>query len=215
VRFDSERARIVTEFYKKNRSIVPTIQRAMATYEVCEKMTVRVEDFEIIVGNCSREFSGATFYPEWNTGSLMWVISSIDNGQWTLLDDGLYHNPPDENQPLSISPEDLEVLREIAGYWTEDNLICATSKAWQPECFEELYNLDVTNYNKRGLPIASLPYGHFVPGHEKILNIGYGAIKKQAQDWINEHKNGLMEEVTPKYLFYRSAVMVADAGSLL
>ena len=73
----------------------------------------------------------------------------------------------------------------------------------------------MTNYNIRGLQIGSMPYGHLVPGYEKILNAGYGAIREQAQDWIDEHKNKLMGEDTQKYMFYRSAVIAADAGALL
>ena len=168
VQFDSERAWIVTDFYKKNKNITPVIRRAMATYEVCEKKTVRVEDFEIIVGNYAREYGGAAFYPEWGAGGMLWAVSSVDNGNWKLESDGLYHNPADDEVKLSISPEDVEALREIAAYWTDDNTICASARAWQPECLEELYNLDVTNYSKIGVQIVSIPYGHLVPGHEKF-----------------------------------------------
>lgn len=62
---------------------------------------------------------------------------------------------------------------------------------------------------------GSIPHGHLVPGYEKILNHGYGAIRKTALDWINDHKNRLMGDDVTKYMFYRSAVLAADAGSLL
>jgi formate C-acetyltransferase len=215
VTLDAERARIVTEFYKKNGCITPVILRAAAAYEVCEKKTVRVEDFEIIAGNCAREYAGASFYPEWGDGNLYWVCAAVDSGKWKLGDDGLYRTPPGEEMKLAISKEDVDELREIAGYWTGDKIICAAEKAWQPECYAELYDLDVTNYNKRGVPIGSIPYGHIVPGHDKILTAGYSAIRRQAQAWIDEHKNRLMGEDVTKYMFYRAAVLSADAGSLL
>ncbi|MDR1589629.1 MAG: hypothetical protein LBS51_05495 [Oscillospiraceae bacterium] len=215
VQFDSERAQIVTDFYSNHKNVPPVIQRAMATLEVCRKKTIRVEDFEIIVGNYAREYGGAALYPEWGAGGLLWAVISAQSGEWKLGGDGLYHSPPEDEVKLSVSPEDVEIMNELASYWTEDNTICASSRAWQPECYDELYNLDVTNYNKSGVPIGSIPYGHLVPGFPKILNFGYAKIRQQAQDWIDGHKNCLMGDNITKYLFYRSAVLACDAGSLL
>ena len=57
VRYDSERARILTESYQKNEYVVPIIKRPLALYDLCEKMTILVDDDEIIVGNKGPYFS--------------------------------------------------------------------------------------------------------------------------------------------------------------
>ena len=49
VRYDSERARIVTESNKKNEHVPPMIKRARLLYDLCEQMTILVEDTELIV----------------------------------------------------------------------------------------------------------------------------------------------------------------------
>ena len=49
--YDSERARIVTESNKRNENVIPIIKRPLMFKDICEQMTVLVEDFEIIVGN--------------------------------------------------------------------------------------------------------------------------------------------------------------------
>ena len=50
-----------------------------------------------------------------------------------------------------------------------------------------------------------------VPGHQKIIEVGYGAIRKQAQDWIDEHRGNIMGDDVKRYLFYSSAVIACDA----
>ena len=53
VRYDAERARIMTEAYQKYEHVPPIIKRPLALYELCRQMTILVEDFELIVGNTS------------------------------------------------------------------------------------------------------------------------------------------------------------------
>ena len=45
IQSDAERALIITESYKRNESVVPIIKRPLGTYDICSKMTIRVEDF--------------------------------------------------------------------------------------------------------------------------------------------------------------------------
>ena len=45
--FDAERGRIITEAYKKTENIIPIIRRPMVLKEICEKMTLLVEDDEL------------------------------------------------------------------------------------------------------------------------------------------------------------------------
>jgi hypothetical protein len=59
IQTDAERALITTESDKRNDHVVPIIKRARAAYDVCSQMTIRVEDFEIIIGNKARSFLGS------------------------------------------------------------------------------------------------------------------------------------------------------------
>jgi formate C-acetyltransferase len=65
LRIDAERAMIWTEASKKYENVIPSIKRPLMLYELCSKMTVLVEDFEIVVGNKSASFFGSPQYPEW------------------------------------------------------------------------------------------------------------------------------------------------------
>ena len=211
IQTDAERALITTESSKRNEHVIPIIKRARIAYDVCSQMTVRVEDFEIIVGNKGRNFLGSGFNPEWSGEG--WIPAMVENGSWTLREDGLYHNPDGEELKLTISPEDVEALLSIRDYW-KGRTITATADAWQPDGYDELCRLNVCT-NVPGAPLMMMTAGHLTPGFQKIINTGYAAIRQQAQDWLTAHKNSLMGEDVNKCMFYTAATLMCDAAATL
>lgn len=130
-----------------------------------------------------------------------------------LLDGGYYHNPAEEDGfALRISPEDVELLRECRPYWDDEgNYLSTMAEAWQPDGFTELKALECTDYYE-GMPLMICATGHLCAGFKKIIDVGYGAIRKQAQDWIDSHKGNLMGEDLNKYIFYKAATIACDAA---
>ena len=212
LRIDSERAMIWTDASKKHENVVPIIKRPLMLYELCSKMTLVFEDYEIIIGNKSPYFFGSPQYPEWMGQA--WFLEPIKNGEWMIEEDGLYHNPKGEQVALSISPEDYEALLSIQDYW-KDRKITTVADAWQPDSFDELSRLNVSSYVKGGMGMTCLAPGHLIAGYDKIIKKGYKAIRNEAQDWIDAHRGNLMGEDVGKYMFYKSAVIVCDAATLL
>jgi len=210
IRIDSERALIVTESFRRNENVLPIIKRPLALYDVCSQMTIRVEDDEIIVGNTAKHFCGSCILAEWIGES--WIPDMVDSGQWALNDDGLYHSPP-EQVAFSVAPEDAESLKGIREYW-KTRLTTAVADAWKPDGYEDFAKLGASSYTFTA-PMMQVPVGHLTPGHEKIIRVGYGAIRKQAQDWMDEHKGNLMGEDVNRFLFYKSTVIACQAAILL
>jgi formate C-acetyltransferase len=211
IQTDAERALIVTESRKRNETVVPIVRRARQVYDLCSRMTLRVEDFDIIVANKAKNFLGSSVNPEWSGEG--WIPEMIEKGLWTLQGDGLYHNPASEELKQTISPEDFEALVSIRDYW-KTRTITATADAWQPDGYDELCRLNVCT-NVPGAPLMQMSAGHLTPGFQKIVNVGYGAIRKQAQDWLEAHRNDLMGEDMNRCLFYSAAVIICDAASTL
>ncbi len=56
IEIDDERAKIVTESYKRTENVPWMIRIPMATYDVCANKTVLVEDDDIFVGNQASKF---------------------------------------------------------------------------------------------------------------------------------------------------------------
>lgn len=65
-----------------------------------------------------------------------------------------------------------------------------------------------------GMPLLQIPSGHLTAGFKKILNKGYGAIRREAQEWLDVHVNNLMGEDAEKVQFYSAVVIVCDAASI-
>jgi formate C-acetyltransferase len=211
IQVDAEKALIATEASKKNEHVVPHIRRPRIAYEVCANMTVRVEDFELIVGNKAKNFLGACVNPEWEGGG--WIPMVVGSGAWTLREDGLYHNPDEDELKMSVAPEDVEAIKSISAYWM-GRTISSTADSWQPPGYEELTRFNVTA-NLPGMPLMMLSAGHLTPGFPKILARGYKAIRDEAQAWLDDHINNIMGEDANKVMFYTGVTITCDAATIL
>jgi pyruvate-formate lyase len=211
IQSDSERAMITTRCFQENESLIPYLLRPLVLKAICEQMTVRVEDFEMLVGNSGKNFCGCGNEPDWDGSG--WIPAMIESGHWALRDDGLYHNPDDEELRLSMAPEDFENLVSVRSYW-KGRTYNDIAAAWQPKGYEELCRMNVSA-TVTGAPLMILPSGHLTPGFKKIINAGYSAIRMQAQAWLDSHVNNLMGEEVNRSLFYTAAVMSCDAAAVL
>ncbi len=209
---DAQRARIMTEAYKKYEDIIPIIKRPLSFKYLCERMDLYVGDDELVVGCKGGHMFSAPQYPEMMNSD--WLTGAIEKGEWTIREDGLYHNPDDEELKHEISPEDYEFLRDSREFW-ESHRLNRSSDAWQPDGFEELQRLNVSSYVKGGMSLAAFNAGHIIPGHKKIINTGYEAIRRLAQDWIDEHQGVFMGEDLEKLMFYKSAAITCEAAEIL
>ena len=104
-----ERARLLTESYKKTEGEHPYIRFSKAFKHVLENMTIFIQDNELIVGNRTSKPLGGPLYPEIRVD---WIQSDID----TISDR--------EIQPQYISEEDKKALKElILPYWQDKTII--------------------------------------------------------------------------------------------
>ena len=211
IQTDAERAVITTDAYKKYNGAPAVIRNAYVLYEICDKMTLRVEDEDVIVCNMSPNFCGTSINPEYGCG---WMPLMIDAGVYKLEEDGLYHNLPDDEIPFTMTPEDYETFHKLSEYWA-GKTYTDIFNAWKPESYDELARLRVS-HAVPGPEIVSLPGGHTTPGYRKIVDKGYAAIRKEAEDWLEAHKSrNYGGEVMKQHMFYTSVVIVCDAAKRL
>ena len=211
IQTDSERAMIVTEAYKDCINLVPTIRRATILKAVTSKITVRVEDEDVLVGSRGRFFSSSQSNPEVSDGR-GWIVDAVRNGVWKLGEDGLYHNPEEDDQRLAAAPEDIDNLDSIVEFW-KDKSFCYVGDGWAPEGLDELCRLGATKHNTFMRHLVGCRPGHLIAGFDKIINVGYAAIRKQAQDWLDDHFGNVMGDDVKRCMFYSSAVIVCDAAT--
>ena len=160
IQMDAERAMITTKVLKENENLLPVLRRPLVLKTICEEMTIRVEDWEMIVGNTSKNFCGDGNEPDWD--GIGWIPNAIRSGAFTMREDGLYHNGESELLQMSMAPEDYEQLLSIEDYW-KGRTYNDIANAWQPAGYDELCRMQVSATVK-GAPLMQLPSGHLTPG---------------------------------------------------
>jgi len=209
IAIDAERALNITESYAKNLLSPPEIKRAQATYDVCSRMTCRVEEFGLVVGNFGTSFLGCGVWPE---EGFEWFFQEFEAGLWERDQDGVYHRE-DMGTRLSVTEEEKDKLFSIRDFW-KGKTVTDRMDAWYPDGYEDWCAIGASSYFT-GVPIGDLPSGHLIAGYPKVINQGYAAIREQAQGWVDAHRGDLMGNDVEKYLFYKSAVVVCDAATAM
>ena len=72
----TERARFYTEVYRKNEEKPLIIRRALALRETLARMSISIDDGELIVGNQSSRPRAAPIFPEYAVG---WILEELDD----------------------------------------------------------------------------------------------------------------------------------------
>lgn len=197
---DAERVRILTEFSRKKQNEVPIIERAKALHEILSKMTVRVEPDELLVGNMAKTFRGCCLWPEY--GGLGWLIEELDSG--------LFDKKETKDGFMFMDEEDREYVRSVEDYWRE-NCIATKLNAAMPE---ELHALGNTGVGIDAFSNGTVPSGHYNANYRKAIEKGFGAIKKEALDKIEEMRSEEGNNDLERLAFYQAIVMSCDSAIL-
>lgn len=218
IQIDSERSMLLTEAWQRFGSAAPLIRTAEGLYNTCSKLTCPVDDLELLVGSLGKTFCGAGVSTDWFDYS--WSLDRVESGQWELAEDGFYYSPPSEPVKYRVHRDDIENFKYVREFW-KGKTITSAANAWKPEFWYEIANSGATSYpadaqnNNSSIQIMKVPYGHICPGHKKIIEKGYGAIKREATGWIAAHRGNLMGEDVERYVFYHAAARTCDAGTAL
>ncbi len=203
---DSLVSRIATEADKKCGPMLPYLKHAKIIKAILTEMVPRVEDFEMLVCNKGVEFCGTSLPPFWGVDAT--VLAGVGSGRWTLREDGYYHNPDDSECRMACKKEDYEEFLEHAKYWA-DKTPDAIIKQSVPEGYSEICRVGGSPCGDK-MPIMMMPAGHLTPGYNNLMKIGIGNVRKQAQDWLDSHRNDLMGDDTDKWMFYTAMIDYCD-----
>ena len=207
---DAEKARIQLEAKKKYIKYPPMLQKPYISLYVLERMPLNLHEDEYFFGGLGNKGWGGA-------GGSGWLMVDIEN-TWPIGEDGLHHCPDEDplysHQRLAIAPEDVKKLREISKERMQlEGGFGATD--WLPDGVQDLFVLQANPSGKIGGWPIYLPPGHLTPGYQNILRQGYGAIRKKAQDWLDEHEGNIMGNDIGKYMFYKAATVACDGAITL
>jgi pyruvate-formate lyase len=99
----AERARYLTAAYRQHEADPPVLRRAKALAHVLDRMTIYVDEGELLVGNQASRPRAAPIFPEYSSD---WIEHEIDEFAQRRAD--VYLVRPEVKQ---------ELLEEILPYW--------------------------------------------------------------------------------------------------
>ena len=189
------RYRLITEFYMQNPNITGILKRAKNFRNICEHIPVRIFDNEIIVGTATESYRGGQLYPE---HSIDWIIDEVHSGLISTRD----------SDPYDISDEDRDYILETGDYWL---LECTSAKvdAYVPDGWARHIGNGVNMFGMTGH--GNGPVGHYCTSYDRAINVGFGAIKAEADENIKQlEENGIFGDSIDRYNFYRAVSIVCD-----
>ncbi|MFX1452404.1 MAG: pyruvate formate lyase family protein, partial [Promethearchaeota archaeon] len=185
-----ERARLLTESYKKTEGEHPYIRFSKAFKNVLENMTIFIQNDELIVGNRTSKPLGGPLYPEIRVD---WIQSDID----TISER--------EIQPQYISEEDKRELKElILPYWQDKTIQYKFTQK-----MDEQMRQDYTNMVFISEVQMINGIGHLVLNHEKIITRGIKDIIEEAKKRRDSFYNN---DETEKATFLDALIISSQAA---
>lgn len=152
-RVSSERCVIFTESMKKNVYKPIAVKRSMAYYDVLDKMTVVVNDDELIVGNMCEWAKASPIYPEYST---KWLREELGGKPYKLNE-----RPGDT---FEIGEKEKNEILECLDYWEDKNLY-DQFRASLPEYANDAWDTGVIDdwwVSSQGLGNELVNYGQIV-----------------------------------------------------
>lgn len=188
-----ERAYYLTESYKETEGQPAVIRRAKALANILEKMSIRIEDGDLLVGAATSKRVAAPMLPE-----VQW--------QWYLEElDTLSTRQYERFQPLT--EEEKAQAREILAYWKGKSVF----DRWIAVVLPDHQRLNFRAWSAGGAnPHMGIHLAHCCPGYEYLLREGVTGIKRQV-----EARLAALDPADPKdfntALFYKAVSITLDA----
>ena len=191
---DSSRAKAVTESYKETEGQPISIRRAKALQKTLEKLPIRINEGELIVGEIGPYDRCAQVYPDYG---IDWFIEELNGNPFR------FENRPGDK--FVINEEDERAIREIASYWRgrthKDHVYSRI-----PECAWEAFEIGMidTDY------LVICAEGHVIVNLKRILEEGMESFRLRAEK-VMETLDLTEPENLKKLPFLQSVLINCDS----
>ncbi|MGN0026132.1 MAG: pyruvate formate lyase family protein, partial [Clostridium sp.] len=187
---EADRGILITESYMKTEDKPIITRRAEAFAHILENIPIVIRDNELIVGSTTKSPRGCQVFPEF---SFSWLESEFDTIEKRSAD------------PFYISEETKVALKNAYKYWHGKTTSELATSYMNPDTIKAIEHNIFTpgNYYYNGV-------GHVTVCYDKILEIGYEGIIKEAQDELKLCRVSDMDYVS-KSQFLNSVILSCKA----
>jgi formate C-acetyltransferase len=192
---DLDRYKLVTDYYMNNRNVTGILKRALNFKNMCEKMPLRIEDDELIVGSYVGQYHACALYPE---NSVDWLIEVIETRDYATR----------EIDPYTMTEEDRQYFLDTCDFWKQECL-AAKVEPYMPEKYKNDLALNECCMSW-GTGIGG-PVGHFCANYDRAVKDGFKKTRDLAQQKMDElEAKGVEGDEVQAYNFYRAVTIVCD-----
>lgn len=162
----SERALYFTAAMQKTEGEPIAIRRAKAFYEVLDRMSIYIQDGELIVGNQASKPKASPIYPEY---SINWLRDEFEGNPYHF-----YERPGDK---FYYSNDVKEEILSVLNYW-EGKTVYENLRKNLPDNCNEAWDAGIIDDTW----VSSSGFGNLLVDYEKVLKIGLKGIIEQAEE---------------------------------
>jgi formate C-acetyltransferase len=191
-----ERARLMTEYFKKNdnQGINNQVLRARAIHHYLSNRKVEFFDDNLLGGSTTSKAIGAPLYPEFMGISIWPELDTISTRK---------------NNPQQLTAEEAEICNlEIFPYWMDKTVLELTrTKFNNPQSMQLMEKIVYFISGKAGC------ISHCVPDYSKILGKGANAIIMEAQE--KEMELSKLKDPDHEKIYFYQAVQIVLEGLIV
>jgi len=186
-----ERMRAYTGSFKKTEGEPMAIRRAKALKRYFETKPITIQEDELLVGNVASQPRAGVIYIDIGR---RWVEDDIDT---------LSSRPYD---PFEVAEEQVREIKDVhLPYWKGKTVDEAIVSAMPEETRRQAAGGSIVDNDI----LRSFGIGHFAPNMKLVLSKGFGGIRKNARDRLEDLDLTIPENLE-KAEFLRSVIIVCD-----
>ncbi|MEN4042811.1 MAG: glycyl radical protein [Anaerolineaceae bacterium] len=189
----AERARLVTEAYRRNEADPVVLRRAKALANVLDHMTIYIQPDEIIVGNQASKPRAAPIFPEY---SIDWIPAEIDSFHTRQADQ------------FEVDPAvKRQLLEEVLPFW-QGRTLYERARSTIPEEVWTAQEIGVIS----GRGNITSGDGHIVVDIPRVLHEGLEGVAAKARARLEQLKAETSMEALRARAFLEGSVITMEAS---
>jgi formate C-acetyltransferase len=208
ITINTERTKIYTDYYREHPAEHPLLKRSGALLEWAKRKEVNVFDDDIFVGTPGPDERSMSVFVD---GSPDWIKG--------IVDEETFKEAWQSGGAISMSDEQRDILIDAYEVWKD----CSISKVFEGVMTDDMWDgfgngsviMGKGKYDEGYTGVFAGIQGHYIGNFDKVTNVGFGEVRRQALELIAAHKGKIFGDWAKKQVFYTAVVRVCDAAILL
>ncbi len=208
ITINTERTKIYTDYYKAHPSEHSLLKRSGALLEWASKREINVFDDDVFVGTPGPDERSMSVYVD---ASPEWILD--------VIDENTFKQAWQSGGAVVMTDEQRDILKEAYEVWKDISISKVFEGVMTDDMWDGFGNGSVIGgkgkYDEGYTGVYAAFQGHYIANFNKVVNVGFGEVRRQALEKINAHKGRIFDDWAKKQVFYTAVVRVCDAAILL